>query len=412
MQDSNEQVRQLAAENKALQGEIASLRSAQQSATETLQARLAGEKANQESQQRFQTIFEQSKLGNKIIAPDLCILKVNQALVTMLGYGKAELEGTRITEYSHLGYVDHWRELQENLWTKRIPSFGIETVLVTKEGALIWCRVISFLFADGEDTLGYTILEDITPRKNREKVLRQDHHRLQQQQAVLKTVLGAQEEERRRIAESLHNGMGQILFATKLHLARVEATALPGQQSEVHQALEKTRQLLTEAIVETSRVSHELVPLLLKDFGLAKAIEEFCSRFAGTGIQLQCHCFQERISSTLEMAIYRICQELVNNMVKHSDAARGRLEVYRDRDYLYIEAQDNGKGMAGDQVIDTTRPEPGKGIGLSTIRDRVALLEGKLEIDATPGEGTLISIRLPPTARRPHLERALCWLMF
>lgn len=386
MQESREQISQL-------QTKIASLRSDLQAATEKLEAHLAVEKAYQESQARFKTVFEQSKLGNKIIAPDLRIIKVNQALETMLGYRKAQLEGTRIIEYAHPDHVAPWRELQENLWSKQIPSFQIEALLVKQDGSLLSCRVTSILFQDGEKTLGYTILEDISARKQWE-ALQQERRRLQQQQALLE----AQEEERRRIAESLHNGVGQLLYATQLHLARVEATALPERQGEVHQALEKTRQLLTEAIVETRRVSHELMPLLLKDYGLQKAIEEFCSRFAQTGIQLRCHCFQERISPPLEMAIYRISQELVNNLVKHASASRGQLEVYRDKDYVYIEAQDNGKGLASDKLKD--HAQSGKGMGLKAIQNQVALLEGSLEIEATPGKGTLITIRLPLPANR------------
>jgi signal transduction histidine kinase len=152
--------------------------------------------------------------------------------------------------------------------------------------------------------------------------------------------------------------------------------------------------------VETRRVSHELVPLLLKDYGLQKAIEEFCSRFAGTGIQLDCYCFEQRLSPALEMAIYRISQELVNNIIKHSGASRGRIEVYQDKDYVYIEAQDNGKGIPTEQGKDTLHQERAKGIGLKSIHERVALLEGTIVIETTPGTGTLITIRLPLVAHR------------
>jgi signal transduction histidine kinase len=156
--------------------------------------------------------------------------------------------------------------------------------------------------------------------------------------------------------------------------------------------LGKASQLLTEAIVETRRVSHELVPILLKDYGLQKAVEEFCSRFGRTGIKLNCHCFSERLSAPLEIALYRIAQELVNNIVKHSGATRAVLEVSKDGEFVYLDAQDNGKGidrdtLAGDRV--------GKGIGLRTIQDRVDLLGGRLAMESAPGKGTLITITLP-----------------
>ncbi len=211
-------------------------------------------------------------------------------------------------------------------------------------------------------------------------------------------MLEAQQEERRRIAESLHNGVGQILFATKLQMARVEVTALPGQPSEASQALEKTRRLLTEAINETRNVSHELVPLLLKDFGLAKAIEEFCSRFQGTGIQLQCHCLPERLAAPLEMTMYRISQELVTNIIRHSGATRGRLEVYRDKDYVYIESQDNGIGITTAKDKNRTRQDSGKGIGLKYHQGPGSPAGRHPGDRCYPHKGTLISIRLPLAA--------------
>ncbi len=177
-------------------------------------------------------------------------------------------------------------------------------------------------------------------------------------------------------------------------MAGVNLTPLPEQRAEVAASLKKAEALLKEAIIETRRASHELVPVLLKDFGLQKAIEEFCNRYAGTSIQLQCHCFEERLAAPLEMAIYRISQELVTNLVKHSGASNASLEVYRDKDYVYIEVQDNGKGMPTSKGMTTDKGKEtvqrmdknsrGAGIGLKTIQDRVTLLEG-----------TLIAICLP-----------------
>ncbi len=249
------------------------------------------------------------------------------------------------------------------------------------EGFNHWFRITGVKLGDGL----VSSIEDVTARKRMEEEnLRM---RLESQQELLHAILEAQEEERRRISESLHNGVGQVLYATKLNLARIEPskTSLPPEQ--LWQAWQKTDQLLAEAIRDMRNVSHELIPILLREQGLAVAMADFCQRFSQTGFQLSCHGLEERLNRHLETAIYRIAQELVNNMVKHANATRGRIEVLREGDQVVIEAQDDGKG------IDLS--QPGKGIGLRTIQDRVTLLQGTMSINSAPGAGTMITVTLP-----------------
>ncbi len=120
----------LEAENELLREENHQLRVDHTGALFKLEAQLATEKQYEESQSRFRTIFEQSKLGNKIIAPDLRILQINEVFRQMLGYLEKEIIGTKIIAFAHPDFVHHWHKLQENLWTKQIPSFRLETSLV------------------------------------------------------------------------------------------------------------------------------------------------------------------------------------------------------------------------------------------------------------------------------------------
>ena len=212
--------------------------------------------------------------------------------------------------------------------------------------------------------------------------------KLGQQKALLLAIMETQEEERRRISESLHNGVGQILYATKLQLNQIDLPKSTPPTPSFIEAKKMADYLLSEAIRETRQVSHELIPLLLEEQGLEIAIADFCNRFALTGIQFICYGLKQRLERPLEIAIYRIAQELVNNIVKHAQATRARIEVYQEEDFIILEAQDDGQGM---KVIPASRP----GIGLKTIQDRVELLEGTLEIDSSPGKGTLITISLP-----------------
>jgi PAS domain S-box-containing protein len=153
---------------KSLQSEIAGLNSEIQqlkAAAKTEDINKQSHFDYQESQKRFRTVFESSRLGNKIISSDLKIQQVNPAMVTLLGYSsKEDLIGTKIIDYSPADHKKHWQILQEKLWKKATPSFSLETTLIKKDGSIIWCQVTSILFQDKGETLGFTIIEDITEK--------------------------------------------------------------------------------------------------------------------------------------------------------------------------------------------------------------------------------------------------------
>jgi PAS domain S-box-containing protein len=169
-------------ENNTLREELAALRAAHQSGLVDHEVQLANEKRYEESQVRFRTIFEQSRLGNKIIASDLRIIRVNKALEQMLGYSEHELIGTKITDCAHPDSVKHWQELQDKLWKHELPSFHIEVKMVRKDGSTLWCSVTTILFEDNQTTLGYSILEDIAERRELEEKLASSESMLAQSQ--------------------------------------------------------------------------------------------------------------------------------------------------------------------------------------------------------------------------------------
>ena len=167
-----DQLSQLEAKFQVLSAENQRLRSEHATAMFKLENQIVVEKRYEESQSRFETIFYKSKLGNKIIGPDLRIIQINPIMQVMLGYSEKELIGSKIVDFAHPDFIYHWHELQESLWTKQIPSFQIETCLIRKDGLTLWCQVTSSVFRDNDATLGYTIVEDISPRKALEEDLR------------------------------------------------------------------------------------------------------------------------------------------------------------------------------------------------------------------------------------------------
>jgi PAS domain S-box-containing protein len=233
----------------------------------------------------------------------------------------------------------------------------------------------------GHVTGGLGVVRDVTERNRLMEEATQ--LRLHQQKEVLSAIMNTQEDERKRIAEALHNGVGQLLYATKLHLD-------PRPVDDSHR--ESALALLNEAIRATRTISFELTPNVLQDFGLKAALEELSKRIPRRNLVVHLHIDQldAPLPRVLEIAVYRIAQELLNNVIKHAQAREAFVYVEREGGNLRVSVEDDGIGFDTESV--TKRRS---GIGLAGIRNRVELLAGKLIIRSQPGRGTTISIDLP-----------------
>lgn len=219
------------------------------------------------------------------------------------------------------------------------------------------------------------ILRDATEREL--LLIEATRLKLRQQKEVLDAILTAQEDERRRIAEALHNGVGQLLYAIKLHL---ENSEVPRNNAGLA--------LLDEAIRATRGISFELTPGILEDFGLETALKELVKRIPRPPVRLQCRIPRD-LPRHVQVALYRIVQELLNNIMKHAKA--GEIFVYLEKveQQLHLSVEDDGVGF------DYQQERPFKGIGLSSIRNRVELLNGHIAINSRLGHGTIVTIQIP-----------------
>jgi signal transduction histidine kinase len=210
--------------------------------------------------------------------------------------------------------------------------------------------------------------------------------RLTQQQALFGAVLDAQETERHRMAESLHNGLGQTLYATKLQLNQLLAGPAPA-------ALNRADLLLADAIRQTRTLSHELVPSVLNEFGLPAALESICRNLASAQLRFTCTVDLDEgpaLPQPLQLAVYRMAQELGQNIAKHARATQASLALEIVPGFVLLRAEDNGVGFAPDSDSNA-----GTGLGLRTIRDRVALLGGTVDLGSSPEFGTYVRLRFP-----------------
>ena len=223
----------------------------------------------------------------------------------------------------------------------------------------------------------------------------QEENRLQlavmkQQDLATKAVIEAEENERKRIAGDLHDGVGQMMSAAKMNLSGFE-NRVNFNSEEDRRAYEKIIALVDESCKEVRNVSHNMMPNALLKRGLSSAVKEFIDKIDSNILQVNLHSegLNERLDSNVETVLYRVIQECVNNVIKHSGANALDISLIKDKDGISATIEDNGKGF------DKTGIQQLSGIGLKNIQTRIEYLKGTVDFDSAPGKGTLVAIHVP-----------------
>jgi two-component system CheB/CheR fusion protein len=282
---------------------------------------------------------------------------------------------------------DRWKVVEglEALYKKNIAK-PQEYRIITPDGEkVVLSQAMIEKDEEGNVTKVRGIVRDVTQERIAENNL--INLRLSQQKEILNAIMLAQEQERERIGEALHNGVAQMLYGIQILLTNIES-----QDSLVRKRLNELLGITKEAIEETRLISFELMPPVLKDYGITVALKTLLQRI-NTGrpkIDLMIKNLNRRLPENIEFALYRIIQELINNILKHSHATEATIEISLTRMYLNVTVTDNGKGFNQKEVI-----EMKNGIGLVNIKNRIELLDGELKIRSSSGKGTAVSIRLP-----------------
>ena len=214
---------------------------------------------------------------------------------------------------------------------------------------------------------------------------------MHEQQMRTKAVLEAEENERQRIAKELHDGVGQLLSATKLNLNAASNTT--NESNAAQQKLLNGIELLDESIKEVRNISHNMMPAVLQENGLCTAIEDFIRKINQAESLEVTHTIynlqQDRFDKTAQLTLYRIIQEIFNNIIKHAKAIKVNMECVGHDNEIIVIIEDNGIGF------DTLSKK--EGIGLKNIRLRVDFLKGNFDIDSANEKGTTSILEIPYT---------------
>ena len=232
------------------------------------------------------------------------------------------------------------------------------------------------------------VIRDISEKIRIEKQLEKER------KERIVAIIEAQEDAKFRIASDLHDGLGQMLTGIKYFIDNSIADKI-SVRSELYQNLEIVNARLDAAIKETKNIAHDIIPILLKDFGLVVAVRKLVMQINSLNklkIQVADFNFETRLEPKLEKLLYRLCQEAINNAVKHSNATIVNVHFIKHSDSVVLLVEDDGVGF---DVNNKLKNQDFSGIGLITMNERVSAHNGTISINSQIKKGTEILIEIP-----------------
>ena len=343
-----------------------------------------------DSQIRFRTIFESSKLANKIIASDYSILEVNTAFLDLLGYTREELIGTKILDYSPADHHPDWKLLQENLWKQSTPAFNIETCLKKKDGSLIWCNINSILFQDNDQTLGYTIIEDISIKRDmrlhRDEFINLASHELKTPVTSLKAVVQV---------------MNRMIVK---HTDIPEKITLLAHDADRY--IVKLTNLIND-LLNSTELSSGGLSLNKTGFTIQQLLDECSYHLTLKGTHNVNYCGD--LSATLfadKQKIDQVLVNLINNAVKYApECLEIEIQIEDLHDSLKLSVSDRGCGISPEhvpyvfekyyRVNKDGNQGSGIGLGLYICAEIIKSHKGSIGVESKLDEGTKFWFILP-----------------
>jgi signal transduction histidine kinase len=332
---------------------------------------------------RFEIALQQRTFeGTKIQLMILKILFVITIILQFFAVGVA-VKLTRVTKYNSswmlltLGFI-----LMAIMRLVEFLPYISDIKPQDYREIFVWMGVItSLVFA-----LGVFMIQKIFKYMKRVE----DSRRLTEKM-FLNTIIQTEEKERKRFAKDLHDGLGPLLSTVKMS---VSSLAQMKHDEASREIVENTELVINEAIKSLKEVSDNLSPHVLNNFGLVRALTNFINKIniAKTiRINLATNLKDERFDANVEVVLYRVICELINNTIKHAHAKKINISLNIEDDYMTIVYKDDGKGFDVNKILEL---QGSSGMGISNIYSRINSLKGEINIESESKKGTLVTIKV------------------
>ncbi len=333
-------------------------------------------KALKDSEERYRKLFDST--GDDIFVTDIDenIVEVNNSTCETLGYSKSELLNMKITEIKTEKYKKYVSENRNIIYKKGFHTF--ESEHITKDGRIIQVEFTSRLVNYGKESLILSVVRNISKRVESER-------------QILSAIIKGEERERQRFAREMHDGLGPLLSTIKLYVNELNAASI--SHNERKELIRHSNELIDDAVSATRTISNNLMPTVIHSYGLIKAVEAFCDKVNKTNqlkINFETEYLEERLDDNLELILFRVISELINNTIKHAKAENVFILLIKYEKKLTLYFKDDGVGFDVDDIINSEN----KGMGIKNIISRIKSISGKYEFSSVPGEGFTIKIEI------------------
>lgn len=311
--------------------------------------------------------------------------KQNNLLQSIIAKDSATANKDRVINEKSENKIAELQELYET--QKKEQTILLQQAKLTKQRLILTGSVLLFALLLA---LGWMLYRRKTMRKEKEM----QQLLMQQREKATLDILMAEEQERRRIAAELHDGVGQVMVAAWMNLQVVESqmNALAPDQQHL---LSKATAMVGEGCKEVREVSHAMMPNALLNKGLVGAIREFTQQIDKKVININLHTegLDKPLNDMVETILYRVIQESVNNTIKHAGANQLDISIHNTDAGISLLIEDNGKGFDTSKIL--VNQASNTGLGLQNIQNRIAFLHGTVEWDSSVGNGTVVTIFIP-----------------